>query len=232
MKKIELCEQIAGAKKIDVSNSEGANKADSIALKVISKLKKGAGDSGSRMNLSNASRLWSRLRSRTLLKTTRLLSDEGGIPIRDALQGLYMLRRRRYLGLIIILGLMILLLFTMLHLTIDTRVAFEQEEALRELLVDEEFPGASFKKNYLEIRTVAEWWEWVRGPLLRGIYSPTYYSGRARHMEWIDYTSQVLRVVGGLRFRQNRVRNDSCAERRRAELGSRIDTKAGVCFSE
>eukprot|EP00949_MAST-11_sp_MAST-11-sp1_P000108 g108.t1 len=200
----------------------------------VSKLRRKWLIEGSRTGASrgqvNTSGIFGRLRSKS--SSTLLLRDHGGIPVRETLQALYVLRRRQYLLSGSVLVLSIILLFGMLHFTLDTRVAYEQEEAVRELLVDEEFESANYKKNFLEIRTIREWWEWQLDPLMKAAYPRFHdHDETQRAEEWIDYTQGPLRLVGGMRFRQNSVRNDSCTNRRRAELGLRIDTKGKVCYS-
>ena len=46
----------------------------------------------------------------------------------------------------------------------------KQTEAIADLLFDEEFPGAQYKKNFHEIMTEEELWDWVDGPLLQAIF--------------------------------------------------------------
>ena len=47
-----------------------------------------------------------------------------------------------------------------------------QNEAFRDLFFDEEFPGLTIKKNFDDVWVEAEFWQWVEGPLINGMYVP------------------------------------------------------------
>ena len=178
--------------------------------------------------------LWSKLKRRVTNRRysrTKLLEEEKGVPIRETLQSLYILRRQKFLRYGFLLVLSLISLVSMISLTIDSQEAFEQEESVRELFVDEEFQSANHKKNFFDVRSQDEIWEWIEGPLLQALYKNYDITGNLKRRDWLDYTAQTLRVVGGVELRQLRMRNDSCTLRRRVEHGTRYDTKAKVCYN-
>lgn len=101
-----------------------------------------------------------------------------------------------------------------------------------DLFMDEEFDSVSYKKNFYEIMTKDEFWQWMQGPLLAGLYQSTYYNGDTIPDDEQGYILGSLRLVGGVELRQMRVSNSSCSERRYTHFGERFDTKTGVCYAE
>ena len=111
-------------------------------------------------------------------------------------------------------SLFVFLTFTILQMVRDTEVVFQQESALEDLFMDEEFKGSSFKKNFHDIMTVEELYEWLEGPMLEGVYPDTYYNGRTKGKDDTGYILDVMKLVGGIRIRQHRVNKNSCRSRR------------------
>lgn len=164
-------------------------------------------------------------------RTTSLMLLNQGLPIRETMKALYSVRRLKYVWELGVLLTMLILFSYICITTTDRRWASEQEFAITELLIDEEFPGAQYKKNFYDIRSEAEFWTWAEGPLLSGLYPAELGNGDAIPVPQQDYVSSYLRVVGGVQLRQFRVSNASCVSRRGEEdWQDRIDTKDQTCF--
>lgn len=54
----------------------------------------------------------------------------------------------------------------------------------------------------------------AQGPLVNGLYADEWYNSRPYTPGELGYVLHYLRLVGGARLRQVRVRSDSCTERR------------------
>ena len=82
--------------------------------------------------------------------------------------------------------------------------AFYTEEALRDILVHEEFlyEDAHVEKTFEAIGEVSEFWEWTLGPFLNGV-------SQQNDVEQ-GYILRYNRILGSARLRQLRVRDDSC----------------------
>lgn len=111
---------------------------------------------------------------------------------------------------------------------------------------------ASFRKNFYEIMTQEEIFEWLKGPLLGGAYPETSYTDRPLSLIDQQYILGYYRLVGGIRLRQARVTNTSCTSRRLLQLCKdrpdvldqttregvdssclgRFDNLDGTCFAE
>lgn len=118
------------------------------------------------------------------------------------------------------------------HTTPWAALRATQDSAVMDLFLDEEFEGASYKKNFHDIMTQDEFWQWANGPLVSGLYPETYYNGVDLPPDKEGYILGVLRLVGGVELRQMRVSNSSCSERRYSQFGQRFDTKSGSCYAE
>ena len=59
-----------------------------------------------------------------------------------------------------------------------------------------EFKFATYKKNFLEIRSTEEFWQWTEGPLMEALYS----ADPSTPVDRQDYMNQYLRLVGGKKF--------------------------------
>ena len=108
----------------------------------------------------------------------------------------------------------VFLIFQVLDLTRDTDIVYEQESALVDLFMDEEFKGANFKKNFEDVMALDELWAWMEGPLIDGAFNDKYYNGEPKTENDKGYILNVMKLVGGVRVRQHRVRKDSCRSRR------------------
>lgn len=69
-------------------------------------------------------------------------------------------------------------------------------------LTDEEFPGAQYKKNYEDIMTQGEWWQWAEGPLLNGLHPQEWGNGAPKEPSSQGYVLDIFRLVGDIRIRQ------------------------------
>lgn len=88
--------------------------------------------------------------------------------------------------------------------------------------------------------TQGEFWQWLEGPLINGLYPEEWYNGRPFTEGEQGYVLEYLRLVGGVQLRQLRMPNNSCLERRVLDecvlrdgvCEGRYDTKGGVCYAE
>lgn len=62
-----------------------------------------------------------------------------------------------------------------------------------------------------DISTVEEAFEWMQGPLLEGVYPQQTYTGQSVSGTTERYVMSYNKVVGQLRFRQLRVKQDGCS---------------------
>ena len=151
---------------------------------------------------------------RSLDKRQNKMQEENVFPVKEALKGLYRVNRWKTLFGASQWLLFLFLLFVVLSLVENKFKVFEQESALEDLFLDEEFQDASYKKNFHEIYTVEELWDWLEGPLLQGAYAEHSYNGAKKGHNERGYILDVMKLVGGIRIRQHRVEKDSCASRR------------------
>lgn len=166
-----------------------------------------------------------------------LLEEHNGIPIKETMKVLYSVRRLKFVWEIVVLTLTLALFYFVTSEPLNRRTAYEQQLTIVEAIQDEEFEGATYKKNFIEIRSTDEFWQWVEGPLLAAVYSTNEEetaggsSGDGDRGQ-VDYVNQYLRLVGGIQIRQFRVRENSCTERRRvADWGTKLDTKDQTCWA-
>ena len=82
------------------------------------------------------------------------------MPLKDALKGLYRVNRYKTVIGALTWALFVFLTYQVLSLVRDTEIVFQQESALEDLFMDEEFKSANFKKNFNDVMTIDELWEW------------------------------------------------------------------------
>lgn len=80
------------------------------------------------------------------------------------------------------------------------------------------FPGATFKKNYWDIKTMGEFWGWVDGPLMTGLYPQSWYNNLTLTKEQRRYVGRDNLLLGAVEIRQMRVKYNSCSERLRQQF--------------
>ncbi|KAA0168756.1 hypothetical protein FNF27_07106 [Cafeteria roenbergensis] len=141
-------------------------------------------------------------------------SGAAGLPVRQMLSSMYEIERQKRLGEVAVFFGLFAIFGIIAFQLYDVGVAYKTNAALEDLLLDEEFPGASFKKNFYEVMTQGEIFEWLQGPMLGQLYPTESYSGRPLSPIQQQYALGYFRLVGGVRLRQLRVRNDSCISER------------------
>ena len=57
---------------------------------------------------------------------------------------------------------------------------------------------ANFKKNFWDVYTMEEWWDWMEGPLVKGVYPRKWYNGVDFNANETGYISHFLQLVGGV----------------------------------
>ena len=110
------------------------------------------------------------------------------------------------------LPLELITIFLMVFVGANTSTGFDSEQLrfgshLSDKFVDEEFnpEDAHIKKTFFDIGTVEEFWQWVDGPLVGGLYPDTDKSKNGRNL--ID---DVSTIVGSIRVRQIRAKPSRC----------------------
>ena len=76
----------------------------------------------------------------------------------------------------------------------DTHKAWEQQNTLKDALVDEEFEGATYKKNFEEVMTREEAWQWLEGPLVSALFAEEWYNGQELNENETSYVYGVLEI--------------------------------------
>jgi len=137
-----------------------------------------------------------------------------GLPVREGLQSLYRIARDKSISECMLFLVLLSCFILCSTLLFPVHQMYGSTTAVADLLLDEEFPGAQYKKNFYEIMTHDEWWTWVAGPLFNGLYPTAYYNGEPIPPVERPYVLGLFRIVGGVRFRQFRVSNQSCTQRR------------------
>eukprot|EP00937_MAST-01D_sp_MAST-1D-sp2_P006240 g6240.t1 len=88
--------------------------------------------------------------------------------------------------------------------------SWEMEAAMNEAFVDEEFAGAQYKKNFQDIYSHAEWWEWAHGPLVSGVFMGKHFLPAGPNSSALLVSRENMLL--GVQLRQLRARpSDTCA---------------------
>ena len=82
--------------------------------------------------------------------------------------------------------------------------SLSQSEAIDDLLFDEEFSDANYKKNWHEIMTQEELFTWIEGPLTNALFTED-----AQNASLLGGTTHL---VGNVQFRQVRVNATACPQ--------------------
>jgi len=94
------------------------------------------------------------------------------------------------------------------------RATFTVQDSLLEHTAREPFPQAGWAKTFYDITSDADWWEWVESVLLPNILSDKYFNGDPRSTAWgsrfLNTVSMYNTQTAPVRFRQARVKDDSC----------------------
>ena len=122
---------------------------------------------------------------------------------KDAMGRLYTFRK---------LGLELITIALMVFVGANTSTGFDSQQLrfgshLSDKFIDEEFnpEDAHIRKTFFDIGTVEEFWQWVDGPLVGGLYPDTDVSRNGRKL--ID---DVSIIVGSIRIRQIRAKPKRC----------------------
>lgn len=172
--------------------------------------------------------------------------DSRGMPVREGVQALYKIYRSKAMRELGIFLLNFALFYFMAWEVYDPHDGFTTSDALIDLFLDEEFEGYNYKKNFEELRSMDDVWEWIEGPMYNGLYNTEWYNGDAYTEDELGYVLGYFRLVGGVQLRQLRVSNHSCTERRfvdetaehinpvtgEVEALGRFDTPDGTCYAE
>jgi len=112
----------------------------------------------------------------------------------------------------------------------DVRAAFYQVNAIKTILVEEEF-GDYNEKVFEDIRNYEEVWEWIEGVLIPGLYPDGKYNDDEFLPSEIGTIMMYNQVVGAVRFRQVRSEpNKNCPD---VPLNKRLmRTPNGTIFEE
>lgn len=160
-----------------------------------------------------------------------------GIPLREGLQLLYKVHRDKFLCEAIVFTAFVLCFVLIVYDAYNVPLAWEQDHGLIDRFLDEEFPGSTYKKNFWEIMTYEEYWEWLKGPVFDGMYPDQWYNGDLFNGNETGYLLHALQLVGTVQLRQMRVKKDGCESRRFLEMKdsqgrARFDNRDGGCYPE
>lgn len=151
-----------------------------------------------------------------------LLLQESVIKVKDFYLALKYIQTRRVLWrLCVHLAYTVLFAYIVIDLFNPGQI-YAQTFALSDIFLDEEFPASNnsdpfFKKNFFQVGTFDEYWEWVQGPVVNAVFNNRFFDGTSYPP---NSTSQFVvpngfggnRIVSSIRFRTQRVRpNDSAA---------------------
>lgn len=117
-------------------------------------------------------------------------------------------RKRHYTDAFTYLIYTMVLMATMILNAPVSATLLAHQEALTDLLLDEEFQGvANHKKSWYDVMTPEEMWEWIEGPLHDAIYSDAAHP---------DHPAPLLgsnELLGPVQLRQVRVEPTRCISR-------------------
>ena len=127
------------------------------------------------------------------------------IPMHELLSMLVSVKRTKVLrdafNFLLLVSLMIIAAFS----THNQGTAFKQTTGIMDLFLDEEFPDISIYKNYFDIMTHEEFWQWTEGVLNPGLYAgEEWYSGAPTGTEKPSILN-TLGMLGSLQIRQVRI---------------------------
>eukprot|EP00002_Diphylleia_rotans_P032601 TRINITY_DN6860_c0_g1_i1.p1 TRINITY_DN6860_c0_g1~~TRINITY_DN6860_c0_g1_i1.p1 ORF type:complete len:759 (+),score=130.64 TRINITY_DN6860_c0_g1_i1:53-2329(+) len=104
-------------------------------------------------------------------------------------------------------------------LTRDVSQAFLLKRTYEDVFIRREYPPefSTIRKDFSDIESVEEFWQWAQGPLTMAVNEALQNDG---------YLSRYNRFIGRIRFRQVRVKNDSC------NIYSNYDQVIDGCYAE
>jgi hypothetical protein len=126
--------------------------------------------------------------------------------------------RRQFFANLIPYLVMLALVVTLTVLR-ETTPQYHMDASCREIFLDEEFDvrDAHTRKNFADVRSMEEFWQWVHGPLSTGLFPEKWYNGQALSASESSYLAHTNKLIGGMRLRQLRVPPKSCPLRTFAE---------------
>lgn len=135
-----------------------------------------------------------------------------GIPLRDLLQALYKRKRDKIMVEGVVYLLWVLCFLVLVYALFNVQDSNTTNAALRTAFVEQDFPSSSWGKTWREVNDPSEFWEFVDGVLLEGLYIESAWSGTPLPPDRLGYVfgNGGLMLVGAVELRQFRVRNDSC----------------------
>lgn len=166
-----------------------------------------------------------------------------GVPVRELMQHLYTVERNRSIREGFVFLVYFILFLAICFNLYDTDTMYNTNAAVQRLMLETPFRDGQYKKNFHEVMTQGEFWQWLEEPFLDAVLPEELYSGRPLSEKERGTTLRYLQVVGRIQLRQARMSNSSCTERRFTSLISqyqgpngeelgRYDTKGGWCYSE
>ncbi|KAA0170283.1 hypothetical protein FNF27_02127 [Cafeteria roenbergensis] len=153
-----------------------------------------------------------------------------GLPVRELLQATYTMTRRKLFLEAVFFSLFLVTFVGVCFSIYDVHKAFQTNDALIDLFLDEEFEGATYKKNFYEIMTMEELWVWLKGPVINGALPDQWYNGDPFTPEEQGLVLYAPRLVGGIQLRQARVRDGTCGQATLPAL--QFDVPSAKCFGD
>jgi hypothetical protein len=102
---------------------------------------------------------------------------------------------------------------TVIFLTRDVPSVYEMEASVRDLIAGEEFlpEDTQIRKTFYEIGEFSEFFQFLLGPFYNQVYATEWYNGQNLTSIQRQSLNIYNRVVGAVRLRQLRVKDNSCA---------------------
>ena len=98
----------------------------------------------------------------------------------------------------------------------------KHQDAIWDLMLDEEFPDVSFKKNFADVMTEQEMWQWVDGPLTNAFHPPELAAQGVSEPQPLLMSNSL---IGTMQIRLVRVVPETCNE----VFGKVYSSQRGAC---
>lgn len=139
--------------------------------------------------------------------------DDRLVHVNDAVRELQVrIKRKKIYKDLGIYILFVILVVMVVFMGRDVTAVYRIQAALVDAFVMEEFKpeDSHIPKYYPDIGQIEEFWQWLRGPFYEAISATGWYNGGNFRSLETKYVRLYNRLLGGIRFRQLRVRPDSC----------------------
>lgn len=179
-----------------------------------------------------------------------------GLPVREALVQTFNERRDRTCWEFLMYAVFVLVFCLVITRLNDTAITQSANGAVYDAFLDEAMwqpdasPAAiasgdssalaayldpiSYKKTFFDISDLPELQQWLLTVFREAFYEDAWYNGQKLSTNELGYVRRSLRIVGGARIWQARVRNDSCSSEQveSSAYKARFAPPGGGCFGD